>query len=108
MISGAREMNGPDSAGNGTACNLASAFLILAVLAYGAAAYQRNQIWKTGLSMAEDNIRNAPMNPRARLNLGMAYKDLDMLNKAKEEFRAAVFLAPRYADVHNNLSNVFL
>lgn len=95
------------AANTDAAAVFASVILILASLIYGGAAYSRNGVWKSSLSLASDNARKSPVHPRVRLNLGMAYKDLEMFEEAKAEFRAAARIAPDYADAHNNLANVF-
>jgi tetratricopeptide (TPR) repeat protein len=97
---------------------LAAAVVILLVTAlpFGVAAYKRNHVWGSELTLHQDVVKKSPGNARGHNNLGMAYKDLGMTDKAIEEFRTAIRLIPDQdtrrldvkTDAGNNLANVYL
>jgi tetratricopeptide (TPR) repeat protein len=100
------------------------ALLVCTALPLGVAAHLRNHVWKDEVTMYEDVVSKSPGKARAHNNLGMAYKDLGLLDKAATEFRAAISIKPGgivadkdLPDIHylevktdatNNLANVYL
>lgn len=89
--------------------------LLLTAVPLGAAAYKRNRVWRSELTLYEDVVRKSPGNARGHNNLGIAYKDLGLLDKAIEEFGTAISLIPSdsltrldvKADASNNLANAY-
>jgi tetratricopeptide (TPR) repeat protein len=79
-----------------------SSFILLPlVLSY--AAYERNNVWKTELSLWEDVIKKSPKKARAHNNLGMAYEAEGLTDKAIKQYLLAIKLKPDDYGAHNNL-----
>lgn len=76
--------------------------LILSVLTFA-----RNGVWRDGTLFWEDVVNKVPDNPRAHLDLGLAYMSEDLHDKAIEQYLIALNLKPHYAKAHNNLGNAY-
>jgi len=76
--------------------------LILSVLTFA-----RNGVWRDGILLWEDVVNKVPDNPRAHLDLGLAYMSEDLHDKAIEQYLIALNLKPHYAKAHNNLGNAY-
>lgn len=63
--------------------------LIAVILVLSALTYQRNEIWKTPLSLAQDVVANAPESAQAHFILGRAYKIVGRPEDAEREFETA-------------------
>ena len=59
--------------------------------------FVRNQTYGSALSLWRDTVAHAPLNPRARYNLGMAYSDLGQYAQAVEQDEAASRLGDPWA-----------
>jgi len=83
-------------------CLLPTIIIILSV-----AAYNRNNVWKDDIVLWKDVIKKSPKKARPYHELGLAYFNRGMLDKAIPEFETAVRLSPDYVMAHNNLSVVY-
>jgi len=84
--------------------------LVLLVLAAGVlaiAAYNRNGVWGEKIGLWEDTVKKSPGSAEAHYSLGVAYQNLNMTDKAMEQYLIAVNLRPDYVDAHNNLGNIY-
>lgn len=81
--------------------------LIASVIAFSAAAYARNSLWRSGITLWEDSAKKSPRNAIVRSNLGYAYYFEGRPDKAIEQFQISVKLSPDYAEGHNNLGAVY-
>jgi len=78
-----------------------------ATVMLGALTYQRNNQYRTTLSIWEDAIAKHPDNPQA-LNVGGCYmQDVGRTDEAMANLLKAVELRPDYADAHNNLGTIY-
>jgi tetratricopeptide (TPR) repeat protein len=82
-------------------------FLVLIVITLSSMAHLRNGIWKSKISLWEDVVKKSPNKPRGHINLGTAYGDEGMADKAIEHFMIALNLDPGYTDAHNNIAAVY-
>ena len=80
--------------------------IIIVILSFST--YKRNAVWKDGISLWEDVIKKSPANERGYHNLGVAYLDKGLSDKALEYFRTALRINPDFAEAHYNLGNVYL
>src|SRR3990172_817948 len=71
------------------------------------AAYQRNLVWKTQISVWEDSVAKHPEKARSRYNLGSLYAEEGRMIEAKREFEKAVSIRPGFSKPHNNLGNIY-
>lgn len=70
-----------------------SAFAVI-IIVFSIAAYARNAVWGTSVSLWEDVVRKSPMKLRARVNLGLAYSGIGEYKKAVDEYQKAIALGP--------------
>jgi tetratricopeptide (TPR) repeat protein len=72
-------------------------------LVLGTLTYQRNQDYRSGVSIWSDTVRKRPDNPRAHYNLGRHLVDAGRFAEALHCFRRTVALQPDFPDAHLNL-----
>lgn len=77
--------------------------LLLTVVVMSGAAYARNTVWKSEISLWEDVVEKFPQNSRAHNNLGAAYFVAGLTDKAIKHYSTAVILRSDFAMAHNNL-----
>jgi cytochrome c-type biogenesis protein CcmH/NrfG len=63
---------------------------------------QRNEVWRSAISLWEDTVAQSPGKARAWCNLGTAYGEAQRREDALRCFRKAVELEPRYETAHVN------
>jgi tetratricopeptide (TPR) repeat protein len=83
-----------------------SIFLVI-IISLSSMAYMRNGVWNSKISLWEDVVKKSPNKPRGHINLGTAYGDEDMADKAIEHFMIALNHDPGYTDAHNNIAAVY-
>lgn len=99
-LSKARAVTAAGMAASGGCAALLAAYVFLS--------HERNPVWKDSLSLWSDTVIKAPGSATARNNLGIAYKQAGFLDLAMEQYRAALEIHPRDADVHNNIGDVWV
>lgn len=72
-------------------------------LALSVAAWQRNEVWSSSISLWEDTLAKSPAKCRIWNNLAVAYAEGNQAEKAVPCFEKAVALEPRYITAHLNL-----
>jgi hypothetical protein len=65
--------------------------------------FQRNQVWRTPLSLWSDAARKSPGKARVHVNLGVAYHGLHRLDEAIREYCRALELDPATGLARDNL-----
>ncbi len=74
--------------------------------------YQRNQVWRTDLGLWRDNVAKSPNEPRSYVNLGRAYKERDLADKAMDNYQRARQLSNPNDQVYvialNNIGELLL
>lgn len=73
------------------------------VLVFGIAAFSRNSVWKTEMSLWEDVVKKSPSKARGFNSLGWAYFKEGMTDKAIELYGIAIGLDPKYSEPYNNI-----
>ncbi len=82
-------------------------FFVVAVAVLSFTTYTRNELWNDKIRFWEDIVRESPGRALAHYNLGTAYTENNMPDKALGQYLIAVKLDPYYVDAHNNLGNVY-
>ncbi|HWR58172.1 MAG TPA: tetratricopeptide repeat protein, partial [Thermodesulfovibrionales bacterium] len=80
--------------------------LVLTGVCFVATAY-RNAVWKDDYSLFQDTVRKSPDGALPHNNLGVAYRDKGMIDKAVEQYQIALRIKPDYVEAHNNLGVVY-
>ena len=91
---------------NGHPLRLSSLGLIavtIAICVLGFLTVRRNIDYSSPAAMWSDVVRKRPDNPRGHSNLGNSLMDLGQLEKATQEFTAAVNLDPEFEPAQNHL-----
>lgn len=87
------------------------ALLIISLAAvigiYNFATVKRNSQWRDLLSLSLSTVKYVPDNYKVRNNLGKAYAEKGMFDRAFEEFKKSVELQPLYAYSHANLGFIY-
>jgi tetratricopeptide (TPR) repeat protein len=82
--------------------------LLVFVLGLSAAAYVRNTVWKTDISLWEDVIRKSPGKARGYFNLASEYQSKGMYDKAIIYYLIVIKLNPNMGAANNNIANIYL
>jgi tetratricopeptide (TPR) repeat protein len=69
-------------------------------LVLSAAAYKRNEVWRSDVSLWEDVVKKSPEKDRGHYNLGLAYQNRKMLGEAIEQYEAAIKIRPGSSGPH--------
>ncbi len=80
---------------------------LLTIIPLGIASYNRNLVWKDGITLWEDVIKKSPNKARGYNNLGNAFFLKGFTDKSIGYFEIALRLKPNYAEAYNNLGNVY-
>ncbi|HSY52919.1 MAG TPA: tetratricopeptide repeat protein, partial [Opitutaceae bacterium] len=85
-------------------------WLVLGALAVGGGflTVQRNNEYRSDLSIWADTVAKVPGNARAHNNLGALLIPRQRAAEAVIEFRKALLLSPTYVDAHNNMGCALL
>jgi tetratricopeptide (TPR) repeat protein len=75
----------------------------LVLLAFGAAAWQRNQVWRTEESLWYDVTLKSPHNGRGLMNYGLSQMSKGDIGRALDYFRRALVWTPNYYILEVNL-----
>lgn len=76
---------------------------LCAALALGAATWQRNGAYRSGVAIWQCDLALWPDNPRALRGLAFGYQSAGELDAAIQHYARAVALVPNMAQGHNNL-----
>ncbi|MBI2401072.1 MAG: tetratricopeptide repeat protein, partial [Deltaproteobacteria bacterium] len=69
---------------------VAGMIAVAAVIALGAAAFVRMDVWKNEVAFWEDTVKKSPGQDKAHLNLGYAYEMKGRFDEAEKEYLAAL------------------
>lgn len=81
-------------------------FLIL-LMVLGFATYERNKVWKDGLTLWGDGVKKAPNKPRVHHNLGSSLLVRGFQKEALEQFQTTLELDPEYGMAHLNIGKIY-
>lgn len=79
-----------------------SIIFIPVMIALATATYSRNGAWKDEITFYEDNLEKNPISNSVRINLGIAYMNNDMPEKAMEKFDTAIRRSPENLKGYTN------
>ncbi len=81
--------------------------ILFAVVSLFVLTFVRNGVWREGRLLWEEAVEKAPNNVRARVNLGVAYVDNGLIDKALEQYQTVLKMQPDNPEAHLNLGEVF-
>lgn len=84
-----------------------TAFFALIIAILGILTVQQGNIWQNELLLWKDAVKNAPKKSRPHNNLGMAYKNSQLNDKALAEFKESFRVNPNYARGRVNLGALY-
>ena len=77
------------------------------VLLLAAVTWQRNAVWRDGVTLWSDVVSNSPGKARPHLNFGRELLLSGRADEAIEQFRSAVRLKPDFDEAYSNLGAAF-
>jgi protein O-mannosyl-transferase len=87
---------------------LSLVLLTAVAAAEGIATWQRNNVYRSDLTLWADTVKQVPNNPRAHSNFGNALLAQGETAEAIGEYKTALVLRPDYVDAENNLGHALL
>lgn len=85
--------------------------IVLLVTVFSVAAYARNGVWRSSVSLCEDMARKSPYKARTLYHLGLAYDGLDRTEEAINLYQRALTaknVYPLLTDIYNNLGVAYV
>jgi Flp pilus assembly protein TadD len=85
--------------------------LIIAIAiagSWGSMTFQRNKVWASAISLAEDVVTKAPSKPRARHNMGVVLTQEGEYAAAALHLTEALRLEPGKPNYHNSMGSVLI
>ncbi len=79
--------------------------LCAVVIVFSVWTYQRNIVWSDDVRLWKDCVVKSPHQPRQHYNLGVVLARNGNLDKAIEQYRAALNAKPDYVEAYYNLGN---
>ncbi len=79
----------------------------LVFIIYGGTAFQRNLVWRTEASLYQDVVSKTKNKARVYNNLGKAFMDKKMFDKAIPALKEAIVHDRRYEEPHYNLAIIY-
>jgi tetratricopeptide (TPR) repeat protein len=86
---------------------VAAAMFALIIMGLASATYARNVLWKDKVSLWEDVVGKSPDSPIGYNNIGIAYCEKGLFDKALAGFNRAIALNPSYYTSYNNRGIAF-
>lgn len=81
--------------------------LILMTFVFSYAAYARNTLWGSNISLWEDVVKKSPQKAKGYNTLGNAYYDKGQIDTAISYYHSALKVQPHHAKVYYNLGNAY-
>ena len=78
----------------------------VAVAAFFCIVVQRNSVWASDIRLWEEAVKSPPAQPRARVNLALAYSRAERWGDAREQLRYALQVDGSFADAWVELGNI--
>lgn len=73
----------------------------------GTAAWKRTEAWKSEIAVWKDSAEKSPENPKALINLGMAYGKAGQYDRAYDALMETVKIEPKASRAYLNLGNIY-
>ncbi len=86
---------------------LMTAMLAVIIIVLTGATYARNAVWKDELTLWQDVVNKSPNKARGYNNLGNAYRDQTLIERAIENYRLALNLDPDFPEPYFNLGHAY-
>ncbi|MEW6078976.1 MAG: tetratricopeptide repeat protein [Thermodesulfobacteriota bacterium] len=80
--------------------------LLIALCAWGT--YRRNRVWADPLTFWQDCNTKTPFSPRILNNLGVAFKDINKIEAARQSFQEALRYDPEWLSALSNLGTILM
>jgi tetratricopeptide (TPR) repeat protein len=93
--------------GEGRPRKAAILILLLLPALFTAAAYKRNAVWQSGITIWSDVVGKSPGNARGHFNLGLAFQRAGMTESARMHYEAALDLEGNMFQAHLNLGQIY-
>ncbi len=77
--------------------------IIIVTSLYSTGTIKRNYIWRDNYTLWYDTVKKSSDGAYPNNNLGKAYYDMGLIDKAMEHYEIAIRLKPDYPEAHNNL-----
>lgn len=81
--------------------------LSMMVAAFGLLTYQRNFVWRDGVSLWSDVVKKSPLKARPHISLAIAYIQDERYDEALAQLNTALALDPNAYKAYNNRGLVF-
>ena len=81
--------------------------IIPLLLLFSILTVERNKIWKNSITLMEDTVKKSPGFFIAYNNLGIAYSNAKLYNKAFNSYRKALEINPYFAKAHANIGTLY-
>jgi len=82
--------------------------LVSIILIFSGATYARNEVWQNNIRLWEDTVSKSPAKARPYYNLGKAFEDKGLYDKALEQFYIALKLNPDDGTSYYHVGNAYL
>lgn len=82
--------------------------ILLLVVGLSVATYSRNSLWRDKIGLMEDEVRKSPSKARPHSILGSAYAERNQMDKAIDQFNAAIACDPSFENGHYSLGVAYL
>jgi tetratricopeptide (TPR) repeat protein len=84
-----------------------AAMLAVIIIVLTGATYARNNVWKDDLTLWQDVVNKSPNKANGHYNLGTAFRDKGLNDKAIKLYRHAIKLDPNFLAAHFNLGETY-
>jgi tetratricopeptide (TPR) repeat protein len=81
---------------------------VLILSAFSYAAFARNAVWKSEISLWSDVLKKSPMKAGGHMELAIACRSKGLTVEAVKHYKTALMLEPKWADAHYNLGVAYL
>lgn len=85
---------------------IVSGIFCMVIIIFAIWTYQRNNVWRDGITLWNDIVQKSPEKARPHNNLGAELEDAGLLDKAVEHYMHALRINPDYSDASVNLGAV--
>lgn len=84
------------------------ALLVFSISAFSWATHERNNVWRSEISLWEDVARKSPQNPRGHYKLALLYYENGSFDEAIKQYGLAMMLGFNSGEAHYNLAVVYM